>query len=246
MWRNKHIIIVILMCMQFLSIAQTKDNPPKQQQPKKDKKQTEDEYDLKNYKSDPNDRLIFEINHTGWLNQPSNIKTNWKSIGVNFALMFDKPLGHSNFSIGYGIGIFSHNYHSNADFIYRYDSLKKFTVTDMVPKTNNYTINRFAQKIIEAPLEIRFRTKTISKFKLMLGGKVGYIVSDFRKVFDDKGKFKIYDTKNLNYLRYGVVFRIGVEQICLTASYYFSDVFVKNKGVNGITPYSFGLAIIPY
>jgi hypothetical protein len=71
-------------------------------------------------------------------------------------------------------------------------------------------------------------------------------VSDFRKVFDDKGKFKIYDTKNLNYLRYGVVFRIGVEQICLTASYYFSDVFVKNKGVNGITPYSFGIAIIPY
>lgn len=245
MWRYKHIIIVILMCMQFLSIAQTKDNGPKQQ-PKKDKTQTEDEYDLKNYKSDPNDRLIFEINHTGWLNQPNNIKTNWKSIGVNFALMFDKPLGHSNFSIGYGIGIFSHNYHSNAEFVYRYDSLKKYTVTDMVPKTNNYTINRFAQKIIEAPLEIRFRTKTISKFKIMLGGKVGYVVSDFRKVFDDKGKFKIYDTKNLNYLRYGVVFRIGVEQICFTASYYFSDVFVKNKGVNGITPYSFGIAIIPY
>lgn len=213
---------------------------------KQEKKAIEDEYDLKNYKSEPNDRLIFEVNHTGWLNQPKNIKMSWKSIGVNFALMFDKPLGRSNFSIGYGIGLYSHNFHSNADFVYRYDSTKKHTVTDMVPKLNSYTVNRFAQRIIEIPLELRFRTKTISKFKVMVGGKFGYVVSDFRKVFDDKGKLRIYNTKNLNYLRYGVVFRIGIEQICLTASYYFSDVFIKNRGVNGITPYSVGIAIIPY
>lgn len=216
-----------------------------QTQPKKEQNK-DDEYDLKNYKGEPSDRVIIEINRTGWLNQPSNIHTSWKSVGVNFAMMFDKPIGRSNFSFGYGIGIYSHNYHSNADFVYRYDSIKHFTVTDIVPKTNNYTINRFAQKIIEAPIELRFRTKTTTKFKLMLGGKVGYVVSDFRKVFDDKGKYKIYDTKNLNYLRYGVVFRVGVEQFCFTACYYFSDVFQKNKAANNIAQYSLGIAIIPY
>lgn len=228
----------ILLLFSSLLVAQ---NQPKNKQTK-----IEDEYDLKNYKGEPSDRIIIEINRTGWINQPSNINTSWKSIGVNFAMMFDKPIGKSNFSFGYGIGIFSHNYHSNADFVYRYDSIKHFTVTDIVPKTNNYTTNRFAQKILEAPVELRFRTKTISKFKLMLGGKVGYVVSDFRKVFDDKGKYKIYDTKNLNYLRYGVVFRVGVEQFCFTACYYFSDVFQKNRSVNGIAQYSFGVAIIPY
>lgn len=204
-----------------------------------------DDYDRKQYKGEPSDRIILEVNHTGWLNPPKGINMSWKSVGFNVAVMFDKAIGRSNFSIGYGIGFFSHNFHSNGDFVYRYDSLKKYTVTEVVPKTNNYTINRFAQKIVEVPLEIRFRTKTINKFKVMLGGKVGYVFSDFRKVFDDKGHYKFYDTKNMNYLRYGVVVRVGVEQVALTASYYFSEVFTK-RGPQGIIPYSVGIAIIPF
>lgn len=236
-------LLNLLFILSFLSALNAQDKPKKADEKKDDSSK---EYDLKNYKAAQNDRLILEVNHTGWLNTPSNIKMSWKSLGFNVALMFDKPIGKSNFSIGYGIGLYSHNFHGNADFVTRYDSTKKFIVTDILPKTNNYTINRFGQKILEIPLELRFRTKTISKFKVMLGGKFGYVVHDFRKVFDDKGRSKIYDTKNVNYLRYGLVFRIGVEQICFTACYYFSDVFVKDRAVNGITPYSFGIAIIPY
>ncbi len=239
MARVLYIFIAVFFSM--LCIAQNNNESVK-----KKKHSESDEYDLKNYKALANDRVILEVNHTGLLNIPKHIKMSWRSVGVNFALMFDKPLGNSNFSLGYGIGIYSHNFHSNAEFVYRYDSIKKNTVTDWVVKQNSYTINRFAQKIIEIPLELRFRTKTISKFKVMLGGKFGYVVSDFRKVFDDKAKLKIYDTKNLNHLRYGVVFRIGVEQVCLTACYYFSEVFVKDRGVNGLLPYSVGIAIIPY
>jgi hypothetical protein len=238
-----HIAFILLLSLNLS--AQNKQDSAKIEAKKKTLT-AEEEYDRKNYKSEPSDRLIFEVNRTGWLHQPSNISTSWKSIGFNLAFMFDKPIGHSNFSVGYGIGIYSHNYHSNADFVNRYDSVHKYSITEMIPKTNSYTVNRFAQQILEVPLELRFRTKTISKFKIMVGGKFGYVVNDFRKVFDDTGKRKFYDTKNVNYLRYGVVFRIGFEQVCFTAAYYFSDVFVKNRGLNGITPYSFGIAIIPY
>jgi len=236
----KYIVTIFLLyAFTWDSSAQTKQ---------KDDKLTkeEEEFDVKNYKGEPNDRLIIEINRTGFLNSPSSIKMSWRSIGMNVALMFDKPLGRSNFSIGYGIGFYSHNFHSNADFVYRYDSIKKYTVTDMVPKTTKYNVNRFGQKFLEIPLELRFRTKTNTKFKMMVGGKFGYVVNDFRTVFDDKGKVRFYNTKNLNNFRYGVVFRIGVEHICLTASYYFSDVFIKDRGVNGMVPYSVGIAIIPY
>jgi hypothetical protein len=243
---KKLIIILFILMTQLLVVAQKSNETISKTKENKDLTKKEAEFELKNYKGEPNDRLILEVNHTGWLNTPGNIKMSWKSLGFNVAMMFDKPIGKSNFSIGYGIGLYSHNFHSNADFVTRYDSTKKFIVTDILPKTNNYTINRFGQKILEIPLELRFRTKTISKFKVMLGGKFGYVVHDFRKVFDDKGKSKNYDTQNVNYLRYGLVFRIGVEQICFTACYYFSDVFVKNRAVNGITPYSFGIAIIPY
>lgn len=205
-----------------------------------------DEFELKNYKASPSDRIILEFNHTGWLNIPSNIQMSWKSVGFNIALMFDKPIGNSNFSIGYGIGLFSHNFHSNGNFIQRFDSLKQHNVTDIIPKSGNYRINRFGTKILEAPFELRFKTKTIHKFKIMIGGKAGYIVHDFKKIFDDKGKYKVFEEPNLNRLQYGFVFRIGVEQFCFTACYYISEVFQRNKGVTGITPYSFGIAVIPY
>jgi hypothetical protein len=55
----------------------------------------------------------------------------------------------------------------------------------------------------------------------------------------------MYDIKNINRLRYGINFRIGVEQICLTASYYLSEVFTE-RGPKGIHPFSVGIAIIPY
>lgn len=203
------------------------------------------EFDLKNYKADPKDRLIFEVNYTSWLGAPKNIKTDWKCIGFNFSTMFDKPLGNSNFSFGYGLGIYVHNFSSNANFIYKLDSVSNAVTTIIEPKIIPYTANRYNERSVEIPLELRFRTKTTTTFKIMVGGKIGYVMSDFKKSDDADGRIRLYNIKNVNHWRYGVNFRIGVEQICLTASYYFSEVFT-DKGPKGINPFSVGIAIIPY
>lgn len=205
----------------------------------------ESEYDLKNYKADPRDRLIFETNYTNWLGAPKGIKSDWKCIGFAFATMFDKPIGSSNFSIGYGLGLYVHNYSSNANFVYQLDSTNSTVTTVLEPKTIPYIANRYNERSFEVPVELRFRTKTATMFKLMLGGKIGYVVSDFRKTDDADGRVRKYNSQNINRLRYGLVFRIGVERLCLTCSYYLSEVFTKN-GPKGVIPYSVGLAIIPY
>lgn len=231
----KRILIVLSLFIQVVALAQEKKTEHK----------GDSEYDLKNYKSEPGDRCILEVNHTGWLNLPNGIKLSNKSIGVNFSLLFDKPIKNSTFSLGYGLGIFSHNFHSNADFVYTQDSLNKSTKTVLLPFNRPYSLNRYAQKIIEIPLELRFRTKTNRQFKIHVGGKIGYMVHDFRSIRDNDGKFRLYYVKNIDPLRYGVHFRIGYEQLCLTACYYFNEVFT-NKGPQGIRMYSFGIAIIPY
>ncbi|MDX2174212.1 MAG: outer membrane beta-barrel protein [Bacteroidota bacterium] len=212
---------------------------------KKDKKEIS-EFDLKNYKSDPHDRLILEINHTGFLNLPQGINQSYKSVGFNFDIMFDKPIKNSAFSFGYGIGLLSHNFHSNADVVYKRDSLTNSFLTSMQPFNRPYTLNRFAQKILEIPLELRYRTKTDRQFKIHLGVKFGYVVNNFRSIADNDGKVRVYNIKNVNPFRYGINFRIGWEQLALTANYYLSEVFVKDKGINGINLYSLGIAIIPY
>lgn len=203
------------------------------------------EFDLKNYKADPKDRLIFEVNYTSWLGAPPNIKADWKCIGFNFSTMFDRPLGRSNFSIGYGLGIYTHNFSSNADFIYQLDSANNQVTTIIQPKTIPYIANRYNERLIEVPVELRFRTKAKSSFKIMLGAKIGYVMADFKKTDDKDGRIRRYDIKNINKLRYGVNFRIGVEKICLTGCYYISEVF-DDGGPKGIHPFSVGLAIIPY
>lgn len=203
------------------------------------------EFDLKNYKSDPRDRLLFEINYTSWTHLPKNIQPDWKSIGFNFATMFDRPIGASNFSFGFGLGIYTHNFSSNADFIYQLDSINKNVTTVLQPRTSDYIANRYNERSIELPIELRFRTKTATIFKIMLGGKLGYVMSDFKKTDDADGRIRRYNLQNINRLRYGLNFRIGVEQFCLTASYYLSELFTSN-GPQGIHPFSIGLAIIPY
>ena len=204
------------------------------------------EFDVKNYKADPKDRLIFEVNYTNWLGTPKNIKPDWKCIGFGFYTLFDKPISNSNFSFGYGLGFYGHNYSSNANFIYQLDSLNQHTTATLIqPKTTPYAANRYNERSIEVPLELRYRSKTTRVFKIMVGAKLGYVVSNFKKTDDIEGRIRLYNIKNVNPFRYGVVFRIGIEQVCLTASYYFSEVFT-DKGPKGINPFSIGIAIIPY
>ena len=143
------------------------------------------------------------------------------------------------------MGFYSHNYSSNAAFAYQFDSLTQHTKTIIEPKTTPYIANRYNERSFEIPLELRFRTKTATIFKIMVGAKIGYVISDFKKTDDANGRVRLYNIKNVNPFRYGVNFRIGVEQICLTASYYFSEVFT-NDGPRGIHPFSIGIAIIPY
>lgn len=231
---NQRSIILFFSLLPLITVSQQKNDY-----------KGESEYDLKNYKSDPRDRLIFEVNYTSWTNIPEGIKPDWKSIGFNFSTMFDKPFGTSNFSFGIGLGLYTHNFSSNADFIYQLDSIEKNVTTVLQARTGDYIANRYNERSFEIPIELRFRTKTATMFKIMVGGKIGYVISDFKKTDDADGRIRRYNLQNINRLRYGINFRIGIEQFCLTASYYLSEVFTQN-GPQGIHPFSIGLAIIPY
>jgi len=234
---KKTILLCILFCAFAFLLSAQKDSTKH--------KKALSEFDMKNYKGDPRDRLIFEANYTSWTNIPKDIKPDWKCIGFGFYTLFDKPIKNSNFSFGYGLGFYTHNFSSNANFVYQLDSLNQNPTTVLLPKTNPYIANKYNERSFEVPLELRFRTKTATMFKIMLGAKIGYVISNFKKTDDADGRVRLYNIKNVNPFRYGVVFRIGVEQVCLTASYYFSEVFT-DRGPKGVNPFSIGIAIIPY
>lgn len=204
------------------------------------------EFSIYKYKPMPMDRLVLEVNHTGWLGLREELREKPLSGGVNFLLFFDHPLGKSHFSLAWGGGISSYNIHGPIELVYQTDSATgAINFTSIEPRQAPYRINRIGLKIIEAPLEFRFRTFTDYQFKLSVGFKVGYVVQSFRKIYDASAKVKIFEIAGINALRYGVTLRIGWEQLHLAAFYSLAEFFEKGKGTPGVVPFTFGLAYTP-
>ncbi len=222
---------MVLVLFVLSATAQTKDSS---------------EFNIYRYKPTPKDRVVLEVNHTGWLGLADSVKEKPFSGGVNFMMFFDHPIGSSHFSFAWGAGISSYNIHGAIDLVYRRDSVSNaIKFTSVVKRLAPYHINRIGVKIIEVPFEFRFRTFTDYQFKLSVGFKVGYVVQSFRKIYDANSKAKFYDIAGVNPLRYGVTLRMGWEQIHLTAFYSLTEFFEKGKGTPGVIPFSVGFAYTP-
>ena len=204
------------------------------------------EFSIYNYKPTPQDRLILEVNHTGWLGMPDGLKEKLTSGGVNVFLFFDYPVKQTRFSFAWGLGFSSHNIHGPINLTQQANTLTRGTQFLSISRRNEpYEVNRIGFKLLELPVEFRIRTKTNYQFKLMAGFKVGYVLLTFKKTFDANGKIKTYDLFGVNPLRYGPSIRLGWEQVHLTAFYALSEAFIKNKGQAGIIPFSIGIAYTP-
>jgi len=188
------------------------------------------------------DRIGFDVNYDAWLNAPKGIKQKIQSPGVNFYLMWDYPFGYGPMSVAFGLGLSSHNVHSNGQITYTIDG----KYTSMEPIITPYKKNKLSCNYIEIPIELRIRTKGESSFKLAIGAKIGYAYNIHTKVIDNDGKRKIYDIKNIEPLRYGPVFRIGYNKFNVNAFYSLSPLFKKGKGEPYIVQYSVGLGILLY
>jgi hypothetical protein len=208
--------------------------------------ENKNEFSIYNYKPTPQDRLILEVNHTGWLGMPDGLKEKLTSGGVNIILFFDHPIKQSRYSFAWGIGLSSHNIHGPINLNQDIDPVTRgINFLSVSKRVEPYKKNRIGFKIIELPVEFRIRTKTNYQFKLMAGFKVGYVLQTFKKTFDQYGKIKIFDIYGVNPIRYGPTIRIGWEQVHITAFYSLSEVFLKNKGQAGIIPFSIGFAYTP-
>ncbi|MFN5184020.1 MAG: outer membrane beta-barrel protein [Bacteroidota bacterium] len=232
-FQSKIFFILIFLSSHFF-FAQEKTANEKKKSP----------FDLSNYKAEPKDKLLLEFMHCGWMNLPKGVKSDWYSRGVNFHLFFDVPFGKSNFSVAFGGGLSSHNVSGNMKFLSLHDSLGGGV--NLVSRGESYKKNVFGAKILEVPLEIRFRTRKARSFKLAAGFKVGYTVQNFNKIFDSGGKRKIFDLDGYNPLRYGALLRIGYEEIYLSCFYSFSSVLMKNGNSGEIFPYTVGIGITPW
>jgi len=204
--------------------------------------------------SDSRDRLILELNHTGFINATDALETKWFSRGANVYFTYDFPIGESeHFSFAPGIGFSFHNVYSNARVVT--DSIggvSNFTYFNPIPEEINYSNNKFNTNFIEVPLELRYHTNPDNNgrsFKIAVGFRGARLLSAKTKYRGDQitdgivevVKIKELELPNIYRFRYGPSFRIGYGEISLVGYYAMSGIFDDNFGPD-IHSFSIGIS----
>jgi len=181
------------------------------------------------------DRVLVELNYTGWdtdyqfsneiftvdenndttfTTNLTDLKQKWFNRGLNLYFMWDIALGDkksSNFAFAPGLGISMHNVYSNAQMVSFQNDSTTFRSLENVSRRNN----KLATAHIEVPLELRFRSnpdKFSRSWKVAAGLRLGMIISKNAKfkgnVLDENGNTITVKTKNLDVKGFSQ-YRIG-------------------------------------
>jgi hypothetical protein len=192
--------------------------------------------------ADPKDHIVVDFSYDGYTHFPDGIQQKPYSLGGNAYLMWDYPLGYTPLSLAIGGGFSTHDVHTNGRLTYSIDG----KYTSFLPITIKYKTNKFSCNYFEMPVELRLRQRGNKKFKLAIGGKIGYAYNVHVKYEDADGKMKVYRIKNVDPLRYGVTLRIGFDKWNVQGFYAFSELFRKGHGDPGMSQFSIGVGLLLY
>lgn len=240
---------------------------------KKKTSETPTDEDNKRPKPKKQDFLLLNFNWNGWMNQPAGMDVSPFSRGFDVAIMSDHPLGRSNFSLAWGLGIGTENIFTNAflrrnqgsDSVY-WDDISARINPDSALNSNNlrdWGKYKLGTVLIELPLEVRFRLKPSKRgtFKMAAGFKIGYVMDskdkyvgpDYR--YDSQGnqsmlnqelRQKTFGLPGINRFRYAVYGRMGWGRWGFTFQYGLQPFFQSGIGADDVVPFQFGLTLLPF
>jgi hypothetical protein len=186
------------------------------------------------------DRFHLQIFNDVWMNLPDSGTYSWYNPGLNLNLFQEFKFGSSNFSFAVGAGISAHNFRFQAEMLK--DSNDYITFHPFAEKKDKY---KLVLSYVDLPIEFRYRTKGENIFRVYVGGKIGYMMSNHIKMVDEGLKTKTYNISNLLKYRYGLTLTVGYKLINIYAYYSLSHLFEKNKGPE-MYPISVGISFIPF
>lgn len=194
------------------------------------------------------DKLIIEITNDMWLDLPEGVEMRNPTLGFKGHFYSDYTFGiESNFSFAWGFGISADNYHSNAEF--RQEEFEDGSTGDQVltpfDEDYEYEKNKHTATYLEIPLEFRYIGKGRSAFRMAIGFRMGYLLSDKQKIIDTRGKRKLYAFEHVSRWRYGLNARIGVGKIGITGFYSLVPFIEEGKGTE-LIPISVGISFVPF
>ena len=193
---------------------------------------------------DPNyleDQIFLSLTYNVLTNKPASISQNALSGGISIGFIKDIPLNAER-NVGFGIGLgYAYNAYNQNLKISRDNQITFFE------QAQDFNTNRIRMHALELPIEFRWRTSTLEKYKFwrIYGGlKLSYLFS-VKTTFIDE--FETKSTKNipeLNTFQYGLIMATGYSTWNIYI-YYGLNSLLKGAEFNGdkldITNFKMGL-----
>jgi hypothetical protein len=194
------------------------------------------------------DQIYFGLTFNAMADLPTGVDQSGFSGGIHAGFIRDMPFNQQrNWSFGAGLG-FSMNVYNNTLFIG--EDNNENTVFKAIDESEiDFTINRFSTFLVEAPLQIRWRTstsKSYSFWRIYTGLKIGYIYyfkSRFKQTNNEVIQTKL--NADLNRLRYGATFTFGYNSFNFHVYYslnsFFDGQISKSTENVGMSTFKIGL-----
>lgn len=164
------------------------------------------------------DQFYLGVTFNLLTNKPSNLEQNGFSGGLHLGFIRDMPINQRrNWAIGLGAGLSMNTYNQN---LFVGENETEETIFTIIDSQTDYNKNWFSTYLIEAPLQLRWRTSTASNYKfwrIYTGLQLGYVYA-YKFNFEQKGNHVVQtDVKEFDPYRLGLTFSFGYD----TFNFYF-------------------------
>lgn len=175
------------------------------------------------------DQFYIGISYNLLSNKPSDLSQSGFSIGAQLGRIFDIPLNEKrNFGFGVGAGYALNFINHNLAIVEDGANATSYNILN----TDDFSRNRLSFHVVEAPIEIRWRTSNATSYKfwrIYAGVKFGYVIASNSKLKTDSGTFKVRGLSDLNKFQYGLTLSAGYDTWNAQVYYGLNDMF------NGVT-----------
>ena len=170
------------------------------------------------------DQLYIGLSYITILNSPEGVSQNGFSNGLALGFIKDLPLNEKgNLAVGIGLGYGRNTYFQNIKI-----SMPDLVTVFEILEDGEFKNNKFSSHNIEFPIEFRWRTSTLEKYKfwrIYTGAKISYSFYNNAKLKQDTNTLKISGISEIRNLQYGLTMAVGYGTWNFNFYYGLSDLF---------------------
>lgn len=180
------------------------------------------------------DQFYLGVTFNLLTNKPTEMEQNGFSGGMHFGFIRDMPINKQrNLAIGIGAGLSMNTYNQN---LFVGETTSEESIFSIIDSSTDYDKNWFSTYLVEAPIQLRWRTSTATSYKfwrIYTGLQLGYVYA-YKFHFEETGnQVTQTDVPEFDRYRMGLTFSFGYDTFNFYFYYNLNPFFNEEAQIDG-------------